>query len=147
MLIANWETNYIFGWGGIIGIFFLLIMSAFFSGSETALTASSRARLRNMTDRGSKGAKKALEITTDNESLIGTILLGNNVVNIFATSLATTIFVSIFGEKGIAYATIIMTMCKLVLCKDPRKTKLKIYLSHLPELKRKNHYETTIWFS
>ncbi|PQM55578.1 MAG: hypothetical protein CML39_07670 [Rhodobacteraceae bacterium] len=122
MLIANWETNYIFGWGGIIGIFFLLIMSAFFSGSETALTASSRARLRNMTDRGSKGAKKALEITTDNESLIGTILLGNNVVNIFATSLATTIFVSIFGEKGIAYATIIMTMLILIFAELLPKT-------------------------
>ncbi|MDG2355086.1 MAG: HlyC/CorC family transporter [Paracoccaceae bacterium] len=123
MLIANWETNYIFsGWGGIIGIFFLLIMSAFFSGSETALTASSRARLRNMTDRGSKGAKKALEITTDNESLIGTILLGNNVVNIFATSLATTIFVSLFGEKGIAYATIIMTMLILIFAELLPKT-------------------------
>ena len=122
MLIANWETNYIFGWGGVIGIFFLLIMSAFFSGSETALTASSRARLRNMTDRGSKGAKKALEITTDNESLIGTILLGNNVVNIFATSLATTIFVSIFGEKGIAYATIIMTMLILIFAELLPKT-------------------------
>ena len=123
MFIANLDTNYtLFGWGGLLGIFFLLILSAFFSGSETALTASSRARLRNMTDRGSTGAKKALEITTDNGSLIGTILLGNNVVNILATSLATTIFVSIFGEKGIAYATIIMTLLILIFAELLPKT-------------------------
>ena len=55
-------TNIFSAWGSLIGILFLIILSAFFSGSETALTASSRAKLRSMTDRGSKGAKKALDI-------------------------------------------------------------------------------------
>ena len=62
MLDGNWEFNYIFSeWGSLFGIFLLIILSAFFSGSETALTASSRAKLRSMTDRGSKGAKKSFE--------------------------------------------------------------------------------------
>ncbi|MCX8952628.1 CNNM domain-containing protein, partial [Ruegeria sp. NA] len=59
-------------------ILFLLILSGFFSGSETALTASSRGKLRVQADKGSRGAKKALEITDDNERLIGSVLLGNN---------------------------------------------------------------------
>ena len=75
-----------------------------------------------MTDRGSKGARKALEITNDNESLIGTILLGNNLVNILSTSLATTIFVTTFGDKGIAYATVTMTMLILIFAELLPKT-------------------------
>ena len=123
MLNGSLETSYIFStWGTIFGIFFLLILSAFFSGSETALTASSRAKLRSMTDRGSKGARKALEITNDNESLIGTILLGNNLVNILSTSLATAIFVTTFGDKGIAYATVTMTMLILIFAELLPKT-------------------------
>ena len=123
MLNGSLETSYIFSvWGAIFGIFFLLVLSAFFSGSETALTASSRAKLRSMTDRGSKGARKALEITNDNESLIGTILLGNNLVNILSTSLATTIFVTTFGDKGIAYATVTMTMLILIFAELLPKT-------------------------
>ena len=123
MLNGSLETSYIFSvWGAIFGIFFLLVLSAFFSGSETALTASSRAKLRSMTDRGSKGARKALEITNDNESLIGTILLGNNLVNILSTSLATTIFVTTFGDKGIAYATVTMTMLILIFTELLPKT-------------------------
>ena len=123
MLNGSLETSYIFSvWGATFGIFFLLILSAFFSGSETALTASSRAKLRSMTDRGSKGARKALEITNDNESLIGTILLGNNLVNILSTSLATAIFVTTFGDKGIAYATVTMTMLILIFAELLPKT-------------------------
>ena len=134
MLDGNWEFNYIFSeWGSLFGIFLLIILSAFFSGSETALTASSRAKLRSMTDRGSKGAKKALKITNDNESLIGTVLLGNNIVNILATSLATAIFVTNFGDKGIAYATITMTMLILVFAELLPKT----YAINNPEIAAK----------
>ena len=115
MLNGSLEISYIYSaWGSLIGIFLLLILSAFFSGSETALTASSRAKLRNMTDRGSGGAKKALQITNDNESLIGTILLGNNIANILSTSLATAFFVAVFGDKGVAYATVTMTLLILI---------------------------------
>ena len=61
---------------------FCSYLSGFFSGSETALTASSRGKLRAQADKGSRGAQKALDITDDNERLIGSVLLGNNLVNI-----------------------------------------------------------------
>jgi len=88
----------------------LLVLSGFFSGSETALTASSRGKLRAQADKGSRGAQKALDITDDNERLIGSVLLGNNLVNILAASLATALFTRIFGESGVALATLVMTL-------------------------------------
>ncbi|NHX27577.1 DUF21 domain-containing protein, partial [Escherichia coli] len=66
------------------GILVLLLLSAFFSGSETALTAASRGKLRSQADKGNTGAETALRITEDNERLIGSVLLGNNLVNILA---------------------------------------------------------------
>lgn len=100
----------------------LLVLSAFFSGSETALTAASRGKLRARADRGEKGAAKALEITEDNERLIGSVLLGNNLVNILATSLATALFTRLFGESGVALATLIMTLLVLVFAEVLPKT-------------------------
>jgi Mg2+/Co2+ transporter CorB len=109
-------------WGTVAGILCLLVMSGFFSGSETALTASSRGKLRAMGDRGSKGALKALEVREDGERLIGAILLGNNVVNILAASLATALFTRLFGESGVALATLVMTALVLVFSEVLPKT-------------------------
>ena len=103
-------------------ILFLLVLSGFFSGSETALTAASRGKLRTQADKGSKGAERALQITEDNERLIGSVLLGNNLVNILATSLATTVFLRLFGENGVAYATLAMTLLVLVFAEVLPKT-------------------------
>ncbi|MEO0402376.1 MAG: HlyC/CorC family transporter [Pseudomonadota bacterium] len=103
-------------------ILLLLVMSGFFSGSETALTAASRGKLRAQADKGSRGAKRALEITEDNERLIGSVLLGNNLVNILATSLATAIFTRAFGESGVALATLVMTVLVLVFAEVLPKT-------------------------
>lgn len=103
-------------------ILLLLVMSAFFSGSETALTAASRGKLRTQADRGSRGAEKALAVTEDNERLIGSVLLGNNLVNILATSLATALFTRLFGESGVALATLIMTFMVLVFAEVMPKT-------------------------
>ena len=100
----------------------LLVLSGFFSGSETALTAASRGKLRAAADKGSKGAKRALDITEDNERLIGSVLLGNNVVNILATSLATAVLTKIFGQNGVAAATIIMTLLVLIFAEVLPKT-------------------------
>lgn len=100
----------------------LLLLSAFFSGSETALTAASRAKLRAMADRKSKGAERALGLTEDSERLIGAILLGNNLVNILATSLATSLFTSLFGSSGVALATGVMTVLVLVFSEVMPKT-------------------------
>ena len=85
-------------WISAASIMGLLVLSAFFSGSETALTAASRGKLRAQADRGSKGAERALRMTEDSERLIGSVLLGNNVVNILAASLATALFTRLFGE-------------------------------------------------
>lgn len=103
-------------------ILVLLILSGFFSGSETALTAASRGKLRSQADKGSVGAEKALKITEDNERLIGSVLLGNNLVNILAASLATALFTRAFGESGVALATLVMTLLVLIFAEVLPKT-------------------------
>src|SRR5210317_366804 len=109
-------------WITIGSIICLLILSAFFSGSETALTAASRGKLRSQADKGSRGAARALSITEDNERLIGSVLLGNNLVNILAASLATALFTRLFGESGVALATLVMTLLVLVFAEVLPKT-------------------------
>ena len=120
------ETAATIGWGALWGmsgaILCLLAMSAFFSGSETALTAASRAKLRSQADRGIGGADRALRITEDNERLIGSVLLGNNIVNILSASLATALFTALFGDGGVAVATLVMTALVLVFAEVLPKT-------------------------
>jgi len=100
----------------------LLVLSAYFSGSETALTAASRGKLRARADKGDTGAARALSITEDNERLIGSVLLGNNLVNILAASLATALFTRLFGESGVALATLVMTLLVLIFAEVLPKT-------------------------
>jgi len=107
----------------IIGLlFFLLLLSAFFSGSETALTRARRVRLRILRKNGSKGAKYAEHLLKKPERMLASILLGNNFVNIAASSLATALFVSKYGEAGILYATIAMTVIVLIFAEVLPKT-------------------------
>lgn len=101
-------------WGYLIAILLLLIGSAFFSGSETALTASSRAKLRSRADKGDTGAEAALNVSRDSDRLIGAILLGNNVMNILSAALATALFTELFGSSGVAVATMVMTVLVLI---------------------------------
>ena len=103
-------------------ILLLLMCSAFFSGSETALTASSRGKLSRQAEEGSKAAALALKLTEDSERLIGSILLGNNLVNILATSLATALFTRLMGESGVALATLVMTALVLIFSEVLPKT-------------------------
>lgn len=100
----------------------LLVLSAFFSGSETALTASSRAKLRSQADKGSRGAQSALKITEDGERLLGALLLGNNLVNISAASLTTALFTKYLGDSGVAIATLVMTAAVLIFSEVLPKT-------------------------
>ncbi len=109
-------------WMTSAAILLLILFSAFFSGSETALTAASRGKLRAAMDRGSHGAAMALQITEDNERLIGSVLLGNNLVNILATSLATALFTRLLGDGGVAMATLIMTFLVLIFAEVLPKT-------------------------
>lgn len=101
-------------WVTVAAILVLIMMSAFFSGSETALTASSRGKLRAQADKGSRGAEVALKVTDDSERMIGAILLGNNVVNILSASLATALLTRMFGDSGVAFATLGMTALVLI---------------------------------
>ncbi|TCS61160.1 Mg2+/Co2+ transporter CorB [Primorskyibacter sedentarius] len=117
--ISTFDTAF---WTTAGAIVFLLVLSAFFSGSETALTAASRGKLRAQADKGSSGAAGALTITEDNERLIGSVLLGNNLVNILATSLATALFTRAFGESGVALATLVMTLLVLIFAEVLPKT-------------------------
>ncbi len=109
-------------WTTAGAILFLLVLSGFFSGSETALTAASRGKLRSNADKGDKGAQKAFEVTEDRERLIGSVLLGNNLVNILATALATAMFTRAFGEGGVVVATAIMTVLVLIFAEVLPKT-------------------------
>ena len=100
----------------------LLIVSAFFSGSETALTAANRAKLHGMAEKGDRGAKRALALTDDSEKLIGAVLLGNNIVNILSAALATSMFTLLFGANGVVAATLVMTFLVLVFAEVLPKT-------------------------
>ena len=105
--------------GAILG---LLIFSAFFSGSETALTAASRARMHALEQEGNARASLVTRLLLSRERLIGALLLGNNLVNIAASALATSLFLAIFGEAGVAYATIVMTVIVVVFSEVLPKT-------------------------
>jgi Mg2+/Co2+ transporter CorB len=110
--------------GYIIAIVVLLGMSAFFSGSETALTAASRARMHQLEKEGDKRAAAVNRLIADRERLIGSILLGNNLVNILASVLATSLFTLLFGQGGLALvlATGVMTILVLVFAEVLPKT-------------------------
>jgi Mg2+/Co2+ transporter CorB len=105
--------------GAIIG---LLIASALFSGSETALTAASRARMHALEEDGNKRARMVNRLLQIRERFIGAILLGNNLANIAASALATTLFLRLFGEAGVAYATVVMTVVVVLFAEVLPKT-------------------------
>ena len=109
-------------WLTTAAILALLMLSAFFSGSETSLTASSRAKLKAQADRGSRGARAAMRVTEDPERMIGAILLGNNIVNILSAALATALLTRLFGDSGVALATLGMTILVLIFGEVMPKT-------------------------
>ncbi len=109
-------------WVVVVFVLFLVVMSAFFSGSETALTASSRARIHQLERNGNLRAAVVRRLLETKERLLGTLLLGNNVVNILASALATSVFIRLFGEAGVAYATLVMTAMILVFAEVLPKT-------------------------
>ncbi len=96
------------------GIVLLLVLSAFFSGSETALTAASRPRMHQLAVKGNRRARLVNRLREREEHLLGTVLLGNNLVNILASALATSVLIGIFGEAGVVYATLAMTLLVLL---------------------------------
>jgi Mg2+/Co2+ transporter CorB len=105
--------------GAILG---LLLASAFFSGSETALTAASPAKMHALEQDGSRRARVVNYLLTVRERFIGAILLGNTLANVAASALATSLFLSLFGERGVAYATVVMTVIVVLFAEVLPKT-------------------------
>ncbi len=130
---ANLETIM-----SVISILLLILVSAIFSGSETALTAASKARINQLQKKNNPRAEIVSKLLDRPESLIGSILLGNNLVNILASAIATSFFIKIFGTAGVVYATLIMTFLILIFAEVLPKTyalqnpeKLALFLSPL----------------
>ena len=109
-------------WVGLAAIVVLLLCSAFFSGSETALTSLSRSRMHRLAEGGNARAKLVQRLLDGRERLLGTILVGNNLVNILASVLATSILLQLVGQAGLAYATLIMTLLVVVFAEILPKT-------------------------
>ena len=106
----------------LIILVILLALSAFFSSSETALTTVNRIRMRSLAEEGNKRAAKVLKITDDSAKMLSAILIGNNVVNLTASSLATTLAIHIFGNAGAGIATGILTVLILIFGEISPKT-------------------------
>lgn len=106
----------------IVVIIILIMCSAFFSASETALTSLNKIKVRSMIDNKIKGAEKVYKITENTPKLLSSILIGNNIVNILSSSLATAVAILIDPEKGVAIATIIMTIVVLIFGEITPKT-------------------------
>jgi len=106
----------------IVILIILVIGSAFFSASETAYTCLNKVRLKNMANSGNKRAEKVLALAEDYDKLISSILIGNNIVNILSTSLATALFVSLLGSSGVTVSTVVMTVTILLLGEIAPKT-------------------------
>ncbi len=93
----------------LVTIILLILISGFLSGSETAITAASKARIISKIKKGSQKAKYVKKIIDNKDSIISSLLLSNNLINILASSLATAFFYDLFGVTGIFYATLLMT--------------------------------------
>ena len=108
-------------------LFFLLLFSAFFSSSETGMMAINRYRLRHLARKGHRAAKRTSELLDRPDRLIGVILIGNNFVNILASALATIIAVRLWGDSGIAIATLGLTVIVLIFGEVTPKTIAAMY--------------------
>ena len=102
--LAHFDANH---WIRSLFSIILLIFSAFFSSAETALTTVNKIRMRTLADDGNKRAERVLRITDDSHKMLSAILIGNNIVNLSASSLATTLAIKLWGSVGAGIATTI----------------------------------------
>ena len=100
----------------------LLMLSAFTSGTETAMTGASRARIHHLASDGDRRARLVRQLLENREALIGGLLLGNNLFNVLATALAADILIRLAGDAGIAYATLVMTALVVIFAEVMPKT-------------------------
>lgn len=111
----------------LAALILLLALSAFFSSAETALTTVNKIRMRTLAEEGNARAKKILAITDDSGKMISAILIGNNIVNLSASSIATTLAIKLFGNMGAGIATGILTLLILIFGEISPKTLATIH--------------------
>src|SRR5437016_7519785 len=109
-------------WLVLVVVLVCLLLSAFFAASETALTASSRASMHRLEKQGDRRAAIVNRLLDARERMIGALLFGNNAVNIAASSLATGVLLAWFGDVGVIYATVVMTILVVVFAEVLPKT-------------------------
>jgi Mg2+/Co2+ transporter CorB len=120
--LDNISTEMLFG---ILAV--LIFISAYFSGSETGLMSLNRYRLRHLEQKNHKGAKRVAKLLARPDRLIGLILIGNNLVNIAASAIATIIGLRLFGDIGVLIATIALTLVILIFAEVTPKTLAALY--------------------
>lgn len=113
----EWST-----WESVAAIAVLILLSAFFSGAETALTGASRSRMHALEKDGNQRAALVNRLRDRKDQLIGAILLGSNIVNTLSSALATSVLIGLFGAEGVLYATAIMTVMLLIFSEVLPKT-------------------------
>ena len=106
----------------LIVIIVLVVLSSFFSASETAFSMASMIKLKSMSEEGHKGAVTAMKILDNPKKMLSTVLVGNNIVNIASSSIATTLFIALLGSSGASVATIILTVVLLIFGEITPKT-------------------------
>ena len=111
----------------VLAIIGLLLLSAYFSATETAFTSLNRIRIKNKADAGDEQAKKVLRLEQNYDNLLSTILIGNNLVNIATTAVATVLFVRLYGPYGATIATIVTTVVVLIFGEITPKSLAKEY--------------------
>src|SRR3712207_3054195 len=109
-------------WFAALVVVFCLLLSAFFSAGETAFTGASRSRMLVLERSGDRRAKLVNRLLEMRERFIGTVLIGNNIVNIGVSAFATSVLVAIFGDEGAIYATVIMSILVIVFAEVLPKT-------------------------
>lgn len=115
----------------LIVLVFLLLLSAFFSSAETALTTANHIRMLTLADEGNKRAARVLKITDDSGKMLSAILIGNNIVNLTASSIATSLAIRLFGSVGAGIATGILTVLILIFGEISPKTLATIHAEKL----------------
>jgi Mg2+/Co2+ transporter CorB len=116
--VSNHESLFLLG----LALVFLLVLGGVFSAAETALTSASRAQMHQKAKRGDRRARIVNTLRQDGETLIGSLLLGNNLANTLGTALTTAVLTSLFSDAGVVYATAIMTVLILVFAEVLPKT-------------------------
>ena len=111
----------------IAALLFLLLLSAFFSSAETSLTTVNKIRIQSLAEQGNRNAKTLEKVISDSSKMLSTILIGNNIVNISASSLATTITLRLFGNAFVSVSTGILTLLVLIFGEITPKTMATIH--------------------